>query len=108
MELELIRIVRTQIWPTDTQKHENWNSLVSCQGVYEYVYHIEEFSGVRLMRCSCKESLIPIFERYGIMGKQDKPHVDVMMMLVFNCTVLLMCMRTRDVVGDANGTEKGV
>jgi hypothetical protein len=42
------------------------------------------------------------------MGKQGKPHVDDMMMLVFNCTVLLMCMRTRDVVGDANGMEKGV
>jgi hypothetical protein len=39
-------------------------------------------------------------------GKQGKPHIHNMSMPVFGYTILLMCVRARDVMGDVNGAKK--
>jgi hypothetical protein len=39
-------------------------------------------------------------------GKQGKPHIHNMSMSVFGYTILLMCVRARDVMGDVNGAKK--
>jgi hypothetical protein len=55
----------------------------------------------------CNESLIPIFDRHGSMGK---PYIDDTTVLALSCTILLMCVcgggGARNVMRDANGLEK--
>jgi hypothetical protein len=87
-----MRIVRSQIWSTGTPENTE-TRIVWCHSkefVYECVIR-EKFTGGTINEeGSCEENLVP------------------MSMLAFGYTVLLMCVGARDVMGDANGLEKGV
>jgi hypothetical protein len=42
------------------------------------------------------------------MGKQDKSHLNNVTMLAIGSTILLMSVRARDMMRDANGSKEGV
>jgi hypothetical protein len=58
--------------------------------------------------CHGKKSLIPIFQGHGGVGKKSEAHLHNVMMLALSISILLMSVRTRELMGDANVAEKGI
>jgi hypothetical protein len=58
--------------------------------------------------CSGKKCLIPIFEWYLRLRKERHANINDMSMLSFRSSILLMSMRTRNKVSDANLIKKRI
>jgi hypothetical protein len=57
--------------------------------------------------CRCGEGLIPKFQRQGSMGEQGEAHFDYVVMLALCCSILLMRVWARDMMGDAYTLKEG-
>jgi hypothetical protein len=58
--------------------------------------------------CHGKKNLIPIFQGHGGVGMKSEAHLHNVMMLALDISILLMSVRTRDLIGDAKVAEKGI
>jgi hypothetical protein len=56
----------------------------------------------------CKKSFVPKLERHGSIRKKRETNLDNMSMFTLSGAILLMCMRTRNKVSDANALEKRI
>jgi hypothetical protein len=55
-----------------------------------------------------KESLVPIFQWHESMSKKGDTHLHNVAMFTLSDTILLMCMRARDLMRDVNILKKGI
>jgi hypothetical protein len=102
--LELVFVIWTKVWPTRTTedfekgvvRDLTKQSLKGC-------FHIKNTSRKPIdEKTSCSNRITPKPKREGCMCKKCETSFNNMSMFSFSNTVLLMCMRTRNTVTNAN------
>jgi hypothetical protein len=103
-----MRIIRPKIWPTRTPES-------SKEGI---IYHlIKKIAHGRLVVDDTRWSsvdevgshkirLITKLQRHASLGKKGEPNFYNVMMLAFYNTILLVCMRTRHTMCNANASKE--
>jgi hypothetical protein len=67
------------------------------------------FSGNSINKVDCcKKSLVLVFQRHRCIGKQGGAHFNNVHVLLFGHTILLVCVRAGDPMGDAKGAKERV
>ena len=109
-KLQLALVIWTKMRPTRTPKDLEKSIIRSfIQQEFKWCFHLTESCRKSINKKACSgKRITPKPERNGGMGKQSKTSLNYMVMLTFNDTILLMCMRTRHTMCDPKFVKKRV
>lgn len=107
---KLFVVVRTEIGPTCTPKSPK-KIIVGflSKKLFNRCKKIKDLTRQTINeKGGCGKSLIPKLQRHQCISKKGKAKLNNMSMLMLGRTILLMCMRTRNEIRDANACKKGI
>jgi hypothetical protein len=98
------------IWPTGIAKNaKRFIVWLRVEEAFNRCVMIDNFARKKIYEKSGSEkSFIPKLERHGGISKQGKAHFNNMTMLPFSRAILLMSMRTRYMMSDANFLKEAI